>query len=174
MALVAVALTATVGCTSRPPSVIASRLVPSVVVGQFEQHTDASVAPPIRDVVYEAPPVPLEPKTEQPLPREVMKPPVPNVPRATLPDEVVLRLLEGGRAMFVRCFKKAYAADATATSFKVRVHVELDPTGALTAVTADTTDAALAGCLTRAAGALRFPPSDAPAAVELPLFYQVQ
>ena len=174
MALVAAVVGAAVGCTTRPPSVIASRLVPSVVLGQFEQQTDTSIAPPIRDVLYETPPVPLEPKTEQPLPREVMRPPAPNVPRVRLPDEVVLRLLESGRALFVHCFKKANAADATVTSFKVKVHVELDATGALTSVTADTTDAALAGCLTRAAGRLRFPTSDAPVAVDLPLFFQAQ
>jgi hypothetical protein len=174
MTLVAAVLAATAGCTTRPPSVIASRLVPSVVVGQFEQHTDASIAPPIREAVYETPPVPLEPKTEQPLPREVMQPPAPAVPRVTLPDEVVLRLLETGRARFVYCFKKAYAVDATVRSFKVRVHVELDPAGTITSVNADTTDGPLAECLTRAAAALKFPASDAPVAVELPLFYQVQ
>jgi hypothetical protein len=174
MPFAAVALVATAGCASRTvaPPVIASRLVPSVVVGHLEHHPKAAIATPIREALYETPPIPLEPKTEHSPTRE--EPPPPAMPRATLPDEVVLRLIEGGRAGFVRCFKQAFAADATTTSFKVRVRVELDAAGTITSAPADPANPELAACLTRATGRLRFPSSEAPVAVELPLFYQVQ
>ena len=96
------------------------------------------------------------------------------MPRDTLPDEVVMKLLEGGRAAFVRCFKKAVQADPTTLSFKVRVHVELDGDGAITTANADTSDAALAGCLVRSVAWLKFPASGRAVAVELPLFYRAQ
>lgn len=170
----AVALAIGCGGHPRPPSVIASRLVPSVVLGGFEHDTMVKIAP-VHASLHEAPPEPIEPKTEPTLPREVLQQPrTPGASRARLPDEVVMRLLESGRAVFVRCFKKAYEADATVVSFKVHVYVETDATGVLTSARADTPNAVLATCLTRAAGYLRFPASDGPVAVDLPLIYQIQ
>ena len=121
------------------------------------------------------PPVvpPAGPKREIDLShRETLAPPPPPAVADRLPDDVVMRLLETGRAVFVRCFKKAVARDPLTTSFKVHVHVDLDGNGAITSAHADTADPELARCLTRAAGWLRFPASGRVFAVDLPLFYR--
>lgn len=157
------------------PAVIASRLVPSVIVGRFERRDVTGTVQPLqRDTIYEAPASPLEPKTETEMPREVLEPSVPEMRTARLPDEVVMHLIESGRPAFVRCFKKAFAADATVATFKVHVFVNLDNNGAITSATTDTTDPELASCLARATRWLRFPASGAPVAVDLPLFYRVE
>lgn len=129
-----------------------------------------------REMLKEPPLVPPPgPKTEPaPPPRERLAPRAPTAQLARLPDDVVMRLAETGRAAFVRCFKKAYNADPTVASFKVRVHVELDPDGAITTANADTTDQTLAGCLVRSLGWLKFPASGKPVAFDLPLFYRAE
>ena len=115
---------------------------------------------------------PAGPKTEPDLSRrETLAPPAPKPTAERLPDDVVMKLLETGRAAFVRCFKKA---DPTVVSYKVRVHVELDGEGAIMTATADTTDTVLAGCLVRALGWLRFPATGRVIAVDLPLFYRAE
>lgn len=167
-------------------------MIRPAIVSRFEQ---PRVTPPLepidRDTLSEPPVIPLGvppplpppipppvppavPKTETSPPREVIEPPVPPGTVDTLPDEVVLRLIESGRAAFVRCFKKAIAADPLVVSFKVRLHVELDGGGAITLATADTSDAALGTCLTRSVRWLRFPASGRPVAVDLPLFYRAE
>ena len=117
---------------------------------------------------------PARPKAEDPARRETLAPPARPAPHDRLPDEVVIKLLETGRAAFVRCFKKAVQNDPTTISFKVRVRVELDSDGAITTANADTTDTALAGCLVRALGWLKFPASGKSVAVELPLFFRAE
>lgn len=154
---------------------IVSRLVPSVVLGQFQQHdTSGPAVAPERATLTEAPLPPVPAKTETTVPREVLEQPKPAGRRAMLPDEVVMHLIESGRAVFVRCFKQAYAADPTVVSFKVHVYVEVDPDGTLTSASADTAPAELAACLTRSAKWLRYPASDQPVAVDLPLVYRVE
>lgn len=150
--------------------------MPSAVLSRFEQPPPPPPLDPIqRDTLKEPPLVPpAEPKTETIAPREVLEPRVPPVQADTLPDEVVMRLIETGRAAFTRCFKKAVDADPTVVSFKVRVHVELDADGAFTSVTSDATDTALGACLTRATRWLRFPASGRPVVVDVPLFYRAE
>jgi hypothetical protein len=152
--------------------------MPPAIVSRFERPDVAPAKPPAkppdREMLKEPPLVPpSRPKTEIVNRRETLAPTQPPAERALrLPDDVVMSLLETGRAAFVRCFKKAVAADPTVVSFKVRVRVELDDDGAITAASADTTDQALAACLTRATGWIRFPASGKRVVVELPLFYR--
>lgn len=130
---------------------------------------------PEREMLKEPPLVPpARPKAEVEPKRETLAPPPPppSEPAVRLPDDVVLKLLEGGRAAFARCFKLAVKADPTVTSFKVTVHVELDGDGAITSASADAQDQALAGCLSRATGWLKFPATGKRVVVELPLFYR--
>jgi hypothetical protein len=134
---------------------------------------------PVEPAIRPQPPIvaPAGPKQEIDLSRrEPLTPPTPApaTPTGTLPDEVVLKLLESGRAVFARCFKQAVARDPFTVSFKVRVHVVLDASGTITSANADTTDPALAGCLVRGARWLRFPVSGRPIAVDLPLFYRAE
>ena len=130
--------------------------------------------PPEREMLKEPPLVPpSRPKTEIAAKRETLAPTeTPLVRAERLPDDVVMKLLETGRAAFVRCFKKAVQADPTTLSFKVRVRVELDEDGTITSSSADASDPALTGCLTRATGWIRFPASGKRVVVELPLFYR--
>jgi hypothetical protein len=152
--------------------------MPPAIVSRFEppasQTPKRATKPPEREMLKEPPLVPpSRPKTESVSQRETLAPTAPPLERAgRLPDDVVMRLLETGRAAFVRCFKKAVAADPTVASFKVRVRVELDDDGAITGASADTTDQALAACLSRATGWIRFPASGKRVVVELPLFYR--
>jgi len=171
-------------------------MIRPAIVSRFEQPRSTTSLDPINRDTLKEPPIgppavspplapaappplppavpPAAPKTETSPPREVLEPPVPPVTTDTLPDEVVLRLIETGRAAFVRCFKKAVAADPLVVSFKVRIHVELDRDGAITSATADTSDTSLATCLTRAVRYLRFPASGRPVAADLPLFYRAE
>lgn len=127
----------------------------------------------MRETITEPPRALAGPKLDEvPVRREPLVPPPPPPAVDTLPDEVVLRLLETGRAVFVRCFKKAIAADPTELSFKVRVHVELDAAGAITAARTDTTNPTLDACLARSVRWLKFPATGRPAAADLPLFYR--
>jgi len=127
---------------------------------------DAAIAP-----VAPAPPAAMPvPKREEksPPPREVPKKVIVG---ERMPDEVVVKVMEVGRAAFGRCFKKAYDADPLAT-FKVRLHVELDARGRVTSIKADTTNEALASCLTRVGSGLPYPTTGRPVVVDLPLFYR--
>jgi hypothetical protein len=162
-----------------PPHVPATvmkraQAIPPAVVGRFEApRSRPSLEPIERDTMKEPPLVPPAlPKTESIPPREVLEPRVPPMHADTLPDEVVMRLLETGRAAFTRCFKKAIDADPTVLSFKVRVHVELDAAGAITSATSDATDTALGACLTRAMRWLTFPATGGMAVVDVPLIYR--
>ncbi|HEX5061586.1 MAG TPA: hypothetical protein VFV99_19595, partial [Kofleriaceae bacterium] len=139
--------------------------IPPAKMGHFEhQPPKAPVVPTNREMLKEPPLVPpAAPKNELPTRRETAAPPsAPTAQLDRLPDDVVMKLAETGRAAFVRCFKKAYQADPNQLSFKVRVHVELDGDGALTTANADTTDQALAGCLVRSLGWLKFPAAGKP------------
>jgi hypothetical protein len=173
-AVLAVAVAA--ACQPARPAVIASRLIPSVTLGEFGQQELPQQAVPVEHAsLYEAPLPPLEPKIEPTLPREVLDPPKPPVTRrARLSDESAIRLIESGRALFVRCFKQAYVIDPTVTSFKVHLYVDLDAGGVVTSTTTDAAMPELAACLTRAAKWLRFPETEQPVAVDLPLVYRIE
>jgi len=159
---------------------VRARTIPPAVLSRFER-PDPTKLPrtdvPKREMIQEPPLVPeAGPKVESDVTRrQTFEPrPLSGPPLDTLPDDVVLKLLETGRAAFVRCFKKAVANDPTTLSFKVKVHVELDGGGAILRANADTTDTALAECLVRSLGWLRFPASGRDVAVELPLFYRAE
>jgi hypothetical protein len=171
-------------CTRAPRPRLA---IPRPVPSRFERpviHAPPKVTPkpppaPVAPAIRAQPPVvpPAGPKQEIDLSRrEPLTPPAPAppAPTATLPDDVVLKLLESGRAVFARCFKKAVARDPLTVSFKVRVHVVLDAKGAISSAQADTPDAALSACLVRGAGWLRYPVSGRPVSVDLPLFYRAE
>lgn len=172
-------------------SVIATRAIPAAVLSRYElagpgRDVKLAVATLERERLIEPPPASapdpapaappvLGPKTEaSPPARETLAPPRVQERAATLPDDVVLHLLETGRTLFVRCFKKAVANDPMVSSFKVRVHVELDGDGAVTASSTDTTDDALAACVVRAAGWLHYPATGGRVVVELPLYYRAE
>jgi len=123
-----------------------------------------------------APSQPYKPKTpEVPVKRETLTNGNGHAPAArtvTLPDEVIVRVMDLGRVAIVRCFKKASFNDPTVFSYKVRLHFELDRSGMITAATSDAEDAALAACLIRVGFQLPFPAPGQPAVVDVPVFYR--
>ena len=89
-----------------------------------------------------------------------------------LPDEVVVRALDGGRAAFIGCWKRALKADPMLDATKVKVHVELDAAGSVVAVTHDAANQKLGNCLMTVARGLKFTAPQAAAVAEFPLFFQ--
>jgi hypothetical protein len=118
------------------------------------------------------PPKPYGPKTEGDAPRRTtLGTTRPTTARITLPDEVIVRVMDSGRPAFQHCFKRAIDLDPGVT-YKVRLHVELDEVGKVVTATADAPDAGLTSCLGRVARALRYPAPGKPAVLDLPLFFR--
>jgi hypothetical protein len=160
---------------AQKPASTAARPLPAPVMSRYQQPKvlPPTSSPPNRESITEPPPgLPLPKVDEERVARESPAQPRPPSPTDTLPDEVIMRLLEGGRSAFVRCFKKAINEDPSELSFKVRLRVEVNGEGKMTVATTDSTNKTLDTCLVRMAAWLKFPASGKPIAVELPLFYQ--
>lgn len=147
--------------------------MPAPVLSRYQEPVAPPVStPPKRDSITEPPPgLPLPKGDDESVARQSQAEPRPALPSDTLPDEVVLRLLETRRQAFVRCFKKAIDDNPIELSFKVKLRVELDASGVMTKTSTDATTKSLDACLVRAA-ALEFPATGKPITVEMPLFYQ--
>lgn len=114
------------------------------------------------------------PSKVEPTPRRETLQPI--QPRANSPvqlgQDLVLHVMDHGRVSFARCFRKAIERDPLVSSFKVRLHVELDSVGNITALTTDAEDEALATCLTRTVQGLPFPGVSQPTVVDLPILFR--
>jgi len=114
------------------------------------------------------------PRTEHAPERIPVTPPAP-APAArpiTLPDEAILRALDPGKTAFLRCWKRALDADPLLDATKVRLHLELDASGAVTAVTHDAPSVKLGNCLAGVVRSLAFAAPGVPAVADVPLFFQ--
>lgn len=89
----------------------------------------------------------------------------------SLADEVVVKALSVGQPAFLRCWARAQRVDALDAT-KVRLHIELDAAGHVTACHSDTGSPTLARCLTVVARQLPFPAPGVPAVVDLPLMFR--
>jgi hypothetical protein len=101
-----------------------------------------------------------------------MDPTPPPVRKAQLPDEIVLRALDRGRAAFIGCWKRALAAEPTLDATKVTVRVEVDAVGLVVGVTHDAPSAKLGNCLTSVTRGLPFAATGTPSVAEFPLFFK--
>jgi hypothetical protein len=99
-------------------------------------------------------------------------PPAPPVRTVTLADEVVIQALGAGPQAFLRCWARAQRSDTPPTVDKVRLHLEIDDQGRVTAARSDSDSPALDRCLQVVARRLPFPPPGRPAAVDLPLMFR--
>jgi len=104
-------------------------------------------------------------------------PPRPPAARTiTLPEEVVVKAMAAGQQTFLRCWAKAQRADpalgAAPGPMKVRLRLEIDERGKVTAAQSDTDSEALARCLAVVARTLPFPAPGKPAVVDLPLMFR--
>lgn len=112
-------------------------------------------------------------KQEAPADRVSSAPPrTPPVKVTTLPEEVVLKVIGVGQTAFLRCWARAQRIDPALSSTKVRLHLELDATGKVTAIQSDSDSKALSSCLAAVARNLPFPASGTPAVVDLPLIFR--
>jgi hypothetical protein len=157
-----------------PPPDPTTRAMPAPVMSRYQQPTALPTStPPKRDSITEPPlGLPLPKRDEERVVRETPAEPRQPSTTATLPDEVILQLLERNRAAFVRCFKKAIEDNPYEASFKVKLRVEVDGSGALKSATTDASRTSLDACLLRVAAWMDFPASTGPVSVELPLYYQ--
>jgi hypothetical protein len=117
-------------------------------------------------------------KQESPTPGRVstappLRPPARTI---TLPEEVVVKAMAAGQQTFLRCWARAQRADpalgAAPGAVKVRLHLEIDERGKVSAVQSDTDSEALARCLAVVARTLPFPAPGKPAVVDLPLMFR--
>ena len=72
---------------------------------------------------------------------------------------------------FLACWKRAQRNDPGLTSARIRLSLELDAAGVVTASRADAEDAKLATCLANVARKLTFPAPGRPAAFDVPLYF---
>lgn len=118
-------------------------------------------------------------KQESPTPGRVSTAPPPRPAPGrmiTLPEEVVVKAMAAGQQTFMRCWARAQRADpalgAAPGAVKIRLHLELDERGKVTAVQSDTDSEALARCLAVVARTLPFPAPGKAAVVDLPLMFR--
>jgi hypothetical protein len=97
-------------------------------------------------------------------------PPPPAVHRARVPDAVVLQVAETGRATLLACFRRAQRADPTLGATKIKLDLEIDADGSVTAARTDVDEPHFNACLIRVARALHFPAPLVPASATLAFF----
>jgi hypothetical protein len=118
-----------------------------------------------------APPIATAPRRDEPTTREPHAPTKPPPPRARIPDEVIMSAVRPMQPTFVACWKRAQRSDPTLASARVRISLEIDDAGAVTAARTDAEDPKLSRCLASVARKLAFPAPGRPAAVEIPLYF---
>jgi hypothetical protein len=89
-----------------------------------------------------------------------------------LPDQVVVKLLDGGHSAFLACWARAQRADPTLMSAKVSVHIELDPAGHVQTIANDAELVTFHNCVSFVASHLGFPSVGKPVVVEFPLLFR--
>jgi hypothetical protein len=126
------------------------------------RHDTAQAVPSAASAKQEAPPTRVS----------TAPPRTPPVRAVTLPEEVVIKAMAVGQPAFLRCWARAQRIDPGLSSPKVRLHLEIDESGKVTAVQSDTEAPALARCLAVVGRQLPFPAPGMPAIVDLPLIFQ--
>jgi hypothetical protein len=94
----------------------------------------------------------------------------------TLPDEVIVRALDQSRSAFIGCWRRALKVDPMLDPVKVKLHVEIDATGGVVAVTHEALNGTVTGklgnCLSAVARGLKFSATFDLAVAEFPLFFR--
>jgi hypothetical protein len=98
-------------------------------------------------------------------------PPAERVEAIALPEEVVFHAIAAGQSAFLRCWARAQRTDPMEIAAKVRMRLEVDAAGKVTAVASDSESPVLSRCLAVVARQLPFPAPGRPVVVELPLIF---
>ncbi len=121
------------------------------------------------------PPVPViaQPSLVEESPRPpdagTTSPPVP-VRRVQLPDPVVVAVMDASRAAFGACVRRAEREDPRVATMKIKLVIEIDDAGGVTAATAEVDNDHLRNCVARIARSLHFPAPGQPATATLAFF----
>src|ERR1043166_9329250 len=89
-----------------------------------------------------------------------------------LPEEGVVKAMDAGQPLFLRCWERAQRKEVGPIGSKVRLHLEIDDQGHVLAARSDTESPVLASCLAVVARRLPFPAPGQPAVVDLPLMFR--
>ena len=89
-----------------------------------------------------------------------------------LPEEVVVRAVGVAQPAFLRCWARAQRLEAAQIASKVRLRLEVDPSGRVASFQSDSDSPTLARCLGAVSRQLSFPAPGRPAVVDLPLIFR--
>jgi hypothetical protein len=131
------------------------------------------VAPPLdRGPVEVSAASPKTEETGERVPTTPVAPPEVAVRPAALAEEVVVKAMDAGQPLFLRCWQRAQRKEIGPIGGKVRLQLEIDDQGHVAAARSDTESAVLASCLAVVARQLPFPAPGRPAVVDLPLMFR--
>ena len=119
-----------------------------------------------------APPLATTPRRDEPTPRETLGPKKPPAAsRFAFPEEVIMSAARVLQPTFAACWKRAQRNDPTLVTARVRIYLEVDASGAVTASRTDAEDEKLGSCLANVSRKLVFPAPGKLVALELPLYF---
>lgn len=98
------------------------------------------------------------------------EPAAPPPRRVRIPDGVVLQVADSGRATLLACYRRAQRADPTLGPTKIKLDLEVDAAGNVTAARTDVDEPQFSACLIRVARGLHFPAPSQPASATLAFF----
>jgi hypothetical protein len=129
------------------------------------------VTPPAPSPAPRTPPLATAPRREEPTARETLGPKKPPPARVAFSDEVIVSAVRVLQPTFTACWKRAQRNDPSLVTARVRIFLEVDADGAVTASRTDAEDERLGTCLANVSRKLAFPAPGKAVALELPLFF---
>ena len=130
------------------------------------------VTPPAPAPAPVAPRLATTPRRDEPTARETLGPkPPPPATRFVFSDEVIVSAVRVLQPTFTACWRRAQRNDPALVTARVRIYLEVDATGAITASRTDAEDARLGTCLANVSRKLALPAPGKAVALELPLYF---
>lgn len=130
------------------------------------------VTPPSPSPAPAAPKLTPAPRRDEPTVRETLgtkKPPAAG--KVAFADEVIVGAVRVLQPTFTACWRRAQRNDPSLTTARVRLYLEVDPSGAVSSSRTDAEDELLDSCLAKVSRRLAFPAPGKPVALEIPLYF---